>query len=119
MTDYIAISDDVRALPEFPCEHCIMQGEGCTKTGPYCFDIPFINSTILHYCFPSNLPAYCSGAFYAQCDDCVEAGCSIKTTYALIGVHPINTGVGGNVYVASGTGNVYISASNTLISSPW
>lgn len=118
MTDYIAISDDVRALPEFPCERCIMQGAGCTKTGPYCFDTLFINSTILHYCFPSNLPAYCSGAFYAQCDDCVEAGCSIKTTYALIAVHPINTGVG-NVYLASGTGTVYISASNTLISSPW
>jgi hypothetical protein len=95
-----------------------MQDDGCTKTGAYCFDIIFINGTILHYCFPSNLPAYCSGGFYAQCDDCVEAGCSTKSTYALIVVYPIGWGIG-DVYLASGTGTVYISASNTLISSPW
>jgi hypothetical protein len=118
MTDYIATSDDVRALFERPCERCIMQGAGCTKTGPYCFDLPFINNTILHYCFPSNLPAVCEGAFYAQCDDCVEAGCSTKSTYALIAIHPIGIGIG-DIYLASGTGNVYISASHTLISSPW
>jgi len=118
MTDYIAISDDVRALPEFPCERCNIQGAGFTTTGAYCFDIIFINGTILHYCFPSNLPAYCSGAFYAQGSQCLEEGCSIKTTYALVVVYPIGMEIA-DVYLASGTGTVYISASNMLISSPW